>query len=110
LGFTHLNNLADHSRSTLWSQGWTDANRLGLNEEEKLELERYIFNLKSSQIRLTDCEDELIWDLAPSGIYSPKLGYLKYNSDLGLRSLFGGGENYGRSKVWQKQDCLCGMY
>jgi hypothetical protein len=62
-----------------------DANRLGLSEEEKLELERYIFNLNSSQIRLMDCEDELIWDPAPSGIYSPKLGYLKYNSDLGLR-------------------------
>jgi hypothetical protein len=47
-GFTHLNNLADHSRSTLWSQGWTNANRLGLSEEEKLELESYIYNLKSS--------------------------------------------------------------
>jgi hypothetical protein len=32
-----------------------------------------------------DNEDELIWDPSPSGIYSPKLGYLKYNSDLGLR-------------------------
>jgi hypothetical protein len=27
----------------------------------------------------------LIWDPTPSRIYSPKLGYLKYNSDLGLR-------------------------
>jgi hypothetical protein len=85
LGFTHLNTLADPNRSTLWSQGWTDPNRLGLSEEEKLELESYIYSLKSSQIRLTDNEDELIWDPTPSGIYSPKLGYLKYNSDLGLR-------------------------
>jgi hypothetical protein len=62
-----------------------DVNRLGLGEEETLELERYIFYLNSSQIRLRDCEDELIWDSAPSRIYSPKLGYLKYNSDLGLK-------------------------
>jgi hypothetical protein len=56
LGYAHLNNLADPSRSTLWSQGWTDANRLGLSEEETLELERYIFYLKSSHIRLRDCK------------------------------------------------------
>ena len=31
---------------------------------------------------LKDCEDELIWDTTPSMIYTPKMGYLKLNSDL----------------------------
>jgi hypothetical protein len=35
----------------------------------------YITELKRSQIRLRDWDDELIWDLAPSGIYTPKEGY-----------------------------------
>jgi len=46
-----------------------DPNRLGLSEEEKLELESYIYSLKSSQIRLTDNKDELILDPAPLGIH-----------------------------------------
>jgi hypothetical protein len=83
LDIIFLSSLADPNRSTLWSQGWKDPLRLGLSEEEKSELERYIYCLKFSQIRLSDSEDELIWDPAPSGIYSPKLGYLKSNSDLG---------------------------
>jgi hypothetical protein len=58
---------------------------LGLSEDEKLELGRYIYCLNFSQIRLTDNEDELILDPSPYGSYSPKLGYLKYNPDLGLQ-------------------------
>jgi len=85
LGFIHLSSPADSSRSTLWSQGWNDPNRLGFSEDEKIELGRYIYYLNSSHIKLTDNEDELIWDPSSSGIYSLKLGYLKYNSDLGLK-------------------------
>jgi hypothetical protein len=85
LGIVSLNNLADPRLTTLWSQGWKEANRLGLSEDDTIELERYINFLNISQIRLRDCEDELIWDSAPSGTYTPKLGYLKLNSDLGQR-------------------------
>jgi hypothetical protein len=45
-------------------------------------MERYITSLKRSQIRLRDYEDELIWDLTTSGIYTPKDGYIKLNLDL----------------------------
>jgi hypothetical protein len=55
---------------------------LGLEEEDITELDRYITDLKRSQIRLRDCEDELIWDSAPSGIYTPKDGYTRLNLDL----------------------------
>jgi len=58
---------------------------MGLGDVEAIELERYINILKISQIRLRDCEDELIWDSTPSGIYTPKLGYLKLNSYLAQR-------------------------
>jgi hypothetical protein len=85
LGIESLNNLVDPRLTTLWSQGWKEANRLGLSDDEVIELERYINLLKISQIRLRDCEDELIWDSTPSGFYTPKLGYLKLNSDLAQR-------------------------
>jgi hypothetical protein len=52
MGIVSLNNLADPSLTTLWSQGWKEANRLGLSEDDTIELERYINFLKISQIRL----------------------------------------------------------
>jgi hypothetical protein len=81
-GIETLNNLVEPRLTTIWSQGWKEENRLGLDDDEVLELERYINLLKITQIRLRDREDELIWDTTPSGIYTPKLGYLKLNSDL----------------------------
>lgn len=85
LGIVSLNNLVDPRLTTLWSQGWKEANKLRLSEDDTIELERYINFLNISQIRLRDCENELIWDSAPSGTYTPKLGYLKLNSDMGQR-------------------------
>jgi hypothetical protein len=82
MGIDSLNNLGDPRLTTFWSQGWKETNGLGLDNVEVIELERYINMLKISQIRLKDCEDELIWDTTPSGIYTPKLGYLKLNLDL----------------------------
>jgi hypothetical protein len=42
-------------------------------------LDRYLTEIKRSQIRLNDREDELIWDSTPSGIYTPKEGYIQLN-------------------------------
>jgi hypothetical protein len=83
--FYYLSSLADPNRSTLWAQGWKDPFSLGLIEEESRELELYIHGLKLAQLRLSDSEDVLIWDVAPSGSYTPKLGYLKCHSDLFLQ-------------------------
>jgi hypothetical protein len=91
-----LSSLADPSRSTLWSQGWKDPYSLGLREEEIRELENFIHCLKLAQIRLSDSEDELIWDPAPSGSYSPKLGYLKCNSELSTQEAV-----WWWSKLWK---------
>jgi hypothetical protein len=38
--------------------------------------------LQSSHIRITDREDELVWQHAPHGHYTPKLGYIHLNLDL----------------------------
>jgi hypothetical protein len=48
-------------------------------------MNRYISELKRSQIRLRDQDDELIWDIAPSGIYTPKEGYTHLSIDLHQR-------------------------
>jgi len=81
-GFDTLNKLAEPRLTNLWSQGWKPTISLGLEEEEVIELERYITIFKISQIKLRDSEDELIWDTAPSGIYTPKFGYIKLNLHL----------------------------
>jgi hypothetical protein len=91
-----LSSLADPNLSTLWAQGWKDPYSLGLREEETRELELFIHGLKIAHIRLSDSEDELIWDPAPSGSYSPKLGYLKCNSDLNTQETV-----WWWSKLWK---------
>jgi len=45
-------------------------------------LNRYITDLQQSQIRLMDCEDELIWDSYPLGIYTPNDGYTRLKLEL----------------------------
>ena len=74
-GLGSLNSLADQS-STIWAQGWKSATTLDLNIEESTKLERYLIALKTSQIRIREQEDELVWDRNDSGIYTPKEGYL----------------------------------
>jgi hypothetical protein len=75
--FYFLSSVADTNHATLWAQGWKDPFSLGLNEEISQELEHFIQGLKAAQIHLSNIEDELIWDFAPSRSYTPKLGYLK---------------------------------
>ena len=42
-----------------------------------------------AHIQLTEQEDDLIWDLDPSGAYTPKAGYLMLSAEAG-----------GREEVW----------
>jgi len=81
-GITTLGQLADEQHSTIWAQGWRSARSLRLEDLLVPDFELYIAGLKRSHIRLRDKEDELIWDEDPSGIYTPKAGYLALSTEL----------------------------
>jgi len=36
----------------------------------------FIYSLRRAHVRLSDCKDELIWDLDPTGGYYPKVVYI----------------------------------
>jgi hypothetical protein len=74
-GFDTLNKLVDPDTTNFWTQGWKLATDLDLNDADTTEMERYITVLKTTQVRLRDQEDELVWDRTASGIYTPKEGY-----------------------------------
>jgi hypothetical protein len=45
-------------------------------------LTNYIDALKRSHIKLTNREDELVWKKNPTGLYTPKAGYISLNLSL----------------------------
>jgi hypothetical protein len=71
IGFNTLNKLVEPRLTTNWSQVWNSASLLGLEYEEVSDMDRYLKFLKKTQIRLKDCEDEIILYTMPSGIYTP---------------------------------------
>jgi hypothetical protein len=77
-----LSQLADPITTTLWSQGWKKANELGISGAPELHYRNYIKALQLGHIRLSDREDELVWQKDPTGAYTPKLGYIALSLDL----------------------------
>ena len=53
---------------------------MGLPDWEMRELKMYIGALNQDQIKLRDKDDVLIWDVDPSGKYTPKAGYIKLSA------------------------------
>ena len=88
-GITTLNQLADQRPEDPWIQHWKSAALLGLGEPEATSLGTYIRGLQLAHIQLTEHEDDLVWDLDPAGVYTPKAGYLFLSADDG-----------GREEVW----------
>ena len=66
----------DLPSTTLWAEGWKIATTLNLNTKDSTEFENYLNALFLSQIRIREQEDELVWDINDSGIYTPRKGYL----------------------------------
>ena len=81
-GLYHLDQIVDPASTTFWNQGWMDAHRLGLRDAQVDAWNVYVNALWSSHLRLTDRPDELIWNSALEGIYTPKLGYIQLIYDL----------------------------
>jgi hypothetical protein len=59
-----------------------ESNDLGLTGASSILYKKYIEALQIGHIRLIDREDELVWKKDPSGVYTPKLGYIALNLDL----------------------------
>lgn len=76
-GFYYFAQVVDPLHTTLWQQGWKKGRSLGLDEPQNILWDHYINALRSAKIRLTEGEDELIWEGNPGGIYTPKAGYVQ---------------------------------
>lgn len=74
-GFFHLNQIADPVSTNLWHQGWKGIRDLDLPNQWLVDWNKYVNTLHVSHIRLTDSQDELIWELVAHGSYTPKTGY-----------------------------------
>ena len=80
-GIKHLAPIGDLQRSTIFTQAWVTDRQWHLTAEWTDYWKGYIQALTESHIKLHEEEDELIWAPAKSGIYAPKLGYLKLIED-----------------------------
>ena len=75
-GYHFLSDIGIHGMSILKSQEWLSADTLGFNDPLEIAAwNGYIAILKSSQVRLSNADDCLIWNLSKTGKYSPKVGY-----------------------------------
>lgn len=81
-GFIYLNQIVDGLHSNIWSQEWKGSTLMGLNEVYTETWNEYINALKIDHIRITEREDELVWQGTPNGAYTPKLGYTMLNVGL----------------------------
>jgi hypothetical protein len=55
---------------------------MGLDPHASQTWDNYLLALQTSHIRIIDREDELIWQNASHGQYTPKLGYIQLNLEL----------------------------
>jgi len=74
-GIYHLIQIVDERHSLIWSQGWQDEQVLNLEEPFIAPWNKFIRALKLSHNIIKDKGDELIWNLSPFGVDSPKEGY-----------------------------------
>jgi hypothetical protein len=54
----------------------------GLEGNQALLWNNYTRALRLGHIRIIDRDDELVWQKAPHGIYTPKLGYIALNVQI----------------------------
>ena len=78
-GCLYIADIEDQENSTLWHQGWISAQRLEIPVDLQAVWRGYIRKLWASNVRLTNRDDVLVWDYHPSGIYTPKHGYIQLN-------------------------------
>lgn len=73
--------------TTIFQHGWKSGQQLLLDKDLSKAWGVYIAALRKAHIRLGDCEDLLIWDKSPNGVYSPKVGYIAISVELFNREI-----------------------
>ena len=95
-GLLHLHQVADLGHTTIWRQAWQTGYELGLQIHHIPLWEPYLGALSAAHIHLQDRQDELCWMGDPSGIYTPKAGYINLCIDILERE-----EKWWWWKVWK---------
>jgi hypothetical protein len=90
--------IGDPHNTTLWKQGWKIGRTVGLEADEVLLWNRYIQALRKENIRLTERDDEIIWDEDPGGFYTPKVGYVQLSIDPLQQD-----EKWWWRKIWKQK-------
>jgi hypothetical protein len=85
--------------TNLWHQGWLGGPRLRLLEEALPLWNIYLQTLRESSIRLSEPEDELLWDSVGDDEYTPRSCYIKLTEDLQQHEPL-----WWWQKIW-KQSC-----
>ena len=70
-----MNQIADPLSTNIWHQGWKKSQDLELPDQWARQWDQYTLTLQSSHIWIFDRTDELIWEKAQHGKYTPKLRY-----------------------------------
>jgi len=74
-GIKAIAQIADHENSDIFHQAWITAAQLNLPQRWHITWKEYCSALTESHIRIVEGPDELIWQQAESGRYTPKEGY-----------------------------------
>jgi hypothetical protein len=75
-GVHFLVEIIDPMNTSIWNQGWMEANKLVLQGEEVRLWYHYMQRLKQSAMRIREGDDGLVWSKnIPGGIFTMKLGY-----------------------------------
>ena len=82
IGTSWLSQVANMDNSDWITQAWKTLTNINIPERQWGVWNRYIRALKTSHIRISDTEDELIWAIMPKGNYTPKDGYFALTSAL----------------------------
>eukprot|EP00253_Pinus_taeda_P003262 PITA_03262 len=76
-GITHMVHIGDRANSTFLHQAWASPRALEIPDQWQQDWRAFINALSQAHIRLSKGPDDIIWAIAPQGIYSPRLGYIK---------------------------------
>lgn len=73
---TTIDQIIDLTSTSIFAQGWKSAIELGFPKQWHEDWHNYTLALSKSHVRITQGEDELIWQHVSHGHYTPKDGYL----------------------------------
>jgi len=73
-----ISQVTDPGSTSIWQQGWMGPEALGLVGNQALMWNNFMMALRSRHIWIPGRDDELVWQKAPHGVYTPKMGYIVF--------------------------------